>query len=420
MLTQSLAIIEYLDETHPEPPLLPRDALGRARGARAGARHRLRDPPAQQPARAALPGARAEGRRGRQEPLVPPLGRDRPGGGRAPARGAAGHRPFCHGDTPTLADCVLVPQIFNAQRFDCRLDHVPTVMRVFEACMAARAFSDDAASACPDADVSARAELAGCRDVARCGRRRRADDDARRRRQRARRCDTPEPRRSRSATTPARVAAQPAPLRRGDRRARRCSCARCTARACCGSTPPTPRRRAAARGRCRVDDRARRRLHGPGRRLPAGAVRRARRARASAPRTPAGAAWPAACSKRRVDAVCEAARVRAGATSWPGSAPASGPRRSRSAPTCSQAFGVAADAAPTAPRLALPGRARRPASGWPTCRGLARDRLRAAGVARRSAAARWCTVEDRSRFFSFRRDGVTGRMAAAVWIDGRG
>jgi len=47
--------------------------------------------------------------------------------------------------------------------------------------------------------------------------------------------------------------------------------------------------------------------------------------------------------------------------------------------------------------------------------GLARDRLAAAGVATISGG-RWCTVTDASRFFSYRRDGVTGRMAAAVWI----
>jgi polyphenol oxidase len=47
--------------------------------------------------------------------------------------------------------------------------------------------------------------------------------------------------------------------------------------------------------------------------------------------------------------------------------------------------------------------------------GLARDRLRALGVQRISGGS-WCTVQDRSRFFSFRRDGVTGRMAALVWL----
>jgi YfiH family protein len=48
---------------------------------------------------------------------------------------------------------------------------------------------------------------------------------------------------------------------------------------------------------------------------------------------------------------------------------------------------------------------------------LARNRLRQAGV-RRVSGGEWCTVEDRSRFFSYRRDGVTGRLAAAVWIRG--
>ena len=51
--------------------------------------------------------------------------------------------------------------------------------------------------------------------------------------------------------------------------------------------------------------------------------------------------------------------------------------------------------------------------------GLARDRLAAAGVARVSGGG-WCVVEDASRFFSFRRDRVTGRMAAAVWLTGDG
>ncbi len=62
---------------------------------------------------------------------------------------------FCHGDTPTLADCVLVPQIHNAQRFDCRLDHVPTVMRMFDDCMQLDAFGKTQPSACPDAALTA-------------------------------------------------------------------------------------------------------------------------------------------------------------------------------------------------------------------------------------------------------------------------
>jgi maleylacetoacetate isomerase/maleylpyruvate isomerase len=48
---------------------------------------------------------------------------------------------------------VLVPQIVNAQRFDCRLDHVPTVMRVFDECMRLAAFSTTQPSAYPEAAV---------------------------------------------------------------------------------------------------------------------------------------------------------------------------------------------------------------------------------------------------------------------------
>jgi len=58
---------------------------------------------------------------------------------------------YCHGDSPTLADICLVPQIFNAQRFDCRLDHVPHVMRVFDACMKLDAFEQTRPERCPDA-----------------------------------------------------------------------------------------------------------------------------------------------------------------------------------------------------------------------------------------------------------------------------
>jgi maleylacetoacetate isomerase/maleylpyruvate isomerase len=65
---------------------------------------------------------------------------------------AAAPSTYCHGQTPTLADCALVPQIFNARRFECRLDHVPQVMRVFEACMKLPAFERTRPEACPDAE----------------------------------------------------------------------------------------------------------------------------------------------------------------------------------------------------------------------------------------------------------------------------
>lgn len=41
---------------------------------------------------------------------------------------------FCHGDTPGLADCCLVPQVFNARRFNCSLAQMPTIQRIYQAC----------------------------------------------------------------------------------------------------------------------------------------------------------------------------------------------------------------------------------------------------------------------------------------------
>ncbi len=150
-LTQSLAIIEYLDETHPAPPLLPKDALARAR-ARALALdiaceiHPLNNLRVLRYLTKDLKLSEDDKNRWYRhwvetglETVERQLNDPRTGR-------------FCHGDAPTLADITLVPQIFNAQRFDCRLDHVPTVMRVFEACMKLPAFDLTQPSKCPDAE----------------------------------------------------------------------------------------------------------------------------------------------------------------------------------------------------------------------------------------------------------------------------
>jgi maleylacetoacetate isomerase len=151
LLTQSLAIIEYLDETHPEPPLLPGDAFARAR-IRALAldiaceihpidnlrvlRYLVKEMKVSED-------DKNRWYRHWVETGLEVVERQ--------LAGSAATGRFSHGDTPTLADIVLVPQIFNAQRFDCRLDHVPQVMRIFGECMALDAFAKTQPSACPDA-----------------------------------------------------------------------------------------------------------------------------------------------------------------------------------------------------------------------------------------------------------------------------
>jgi maleylacetoacetate isomerase len=150
VLSQSLAICEYLDETHPEPPLLPRDALGRAR-VRALAYdvaceiHPLNNLRVLRYLVHDLKVSEDDKNRWYRHWVETGL--------EAVERALADRRTgrFCHGDAPTLADITLVPQIFNAQRLDCRLDHVPTVMRIFEACMALPAFDGTQPSKCPDA-----------------------------------------------------------------------------------------------------------------------------------------------------------------------------------------------------------------------------------------------------------------------------
>ena len=151
LLTQSLAIIEYLEETHPDVPLLPRAPVDRARvralamlvacdihpidnlrvlkylsgtlkvsdeQKNAWYRHWVED------GLAKLEAMLADGKTGR----------------------------FCHGDTPGLADCCLVPQVANGKRFDCDFSRVPTVMRIWEACNALDAFKAAAPAAQPDAE----------------------------------------------------------------------------------------------------------------------------------------------------------------------------------------------------------------------------------------------------------------------------
>jgi maleylacetoacetate isomerase len=150
-LTQSMAIMEYLEETRPNPPLLPRDPLDRAR-VRALAMipiaeiHPLMVPRVRNYVEKDLKlgeAVRVEWTRhwvgiglAAMEAML--TGDKRTGR-------------FCHGDTPTMADICLAGQVIGAQNSDCDVKPYPTVVRIHEACMALDAFASAHPRKRPDA-----------------------------------------------------------------------------------------------------------------------------------------------------------------------------------------------------------------------------------------------------------------------------
>ena len=150
-LTQSLAIMEWLEEKHPAPALLPKDVLARARVRSLACLvaceiHPLNNLRVLQHLKRALGQSQeqidnwyrywiADGLAKLEADLA------RPGTGK-----------FCHDDAPSLADCCLVPQIFNAKRYDSDLAPYPVTMRVFESCMQLEAFDRAQPAKQPDAE----------------------------------------------------------------------------------------------------------------------------------------------------------------------------------------------------------------------------------------------------------------------------
>ena len=150
VLYQSLAIIEYLEETCPEPAFLPRDPEGRAQ-VRALANliacdiHPLNN----------LAVLKFLGSQLGQSPEAVDVTWYHhwihQGFQALETLLAGDSTAFCVGDTPGLADICLVPQVFNARRYKCDLSGYPTIMRVFDHCMELEAFDAAQPSRQPDA-----------------------------------------------------------------------------------------------------------------------------------------------------------------------------------------------------------------------------------------------------------------------------
>ena len=146
ILTQSLAIIEWLDETHPEPPLLPKHPIRRAK-VRAFAQSIACDTHPVQNLRVLQ--------------RVKALGQDDTAWARAinlegltAANELIGKEPgpFCFGDKPTLADICLMPQVANARRFKADISGLTRLQEAIKACESAKAFQDAEPEKQPDAE----------------------------------------------------------------------------------------------------------------------------------------------------------------------------------------------------------------------------------------------------------------------------
>jgi len=153
VLTQSLAILEYLEETHAQLPLLPKDPVGRAR-VRALALIPTADIHPIQNLRVM---AYLREKFGQTEESAFTWSRHWIETGfdayeatiaKDPRTGA-----FSHGDSPTMADLCLIPQVFNAARFKVDMKRYPTIQRIYDTCMKLPAFDAAQPAKQPDAEA---------------------------------------------------------------------------------------------------------------------------------------------------------------------------------------------------------------------------------------------------------------------------
>jgi len=149
VLTQSLAIIEWLDETHPEPPLLPKDPLRRAKVRAFAMVLACEVHPVQN-----LKVLARLRQLGLAEEKVTEWAAwaNREGLAACETLIAGEPGPFCFGPSPTIADLCLVPQLANARRFGVDVSGFPRLLKAEAAAKAMKAFADAAPDRQPDAE----------------------------------------------------------------------------------------------------------------------------------------------------------------------------------------------------------------------------------------------------------------------------
>ncbi len=152
VLTQSLAIIEYLEETHPAPALLPSNPLDRAWVRRIALAiacdiHPINNLRVLRYLVGEMKLSEDDKNRWYRHWVEQGLAAVEQSLANDPRTGR-----FCLGDTPGLADCFLVPQIANAQRMQCDLSGMPTLVRINDACLALEAFAAASPARQPDAE----------------------------------------------------------------------------------------------------------------------------------------------------------------------------------------------------------------------------------------------------------------------------